>query len=89
MPQNLVVGSYATHEAPITFDAIREPGTYVCRWSGLLLRVPKEASTAARPGRMGLVSNEQLYVTRISSDPGIPVATARTLAKEAGVSISF
>ncbi len=78
-----------TFASPITFEAIREPGAYLCHWSGHLLRVPKGATTADRAGRISLVSNEKLYVTRIDGDPEIPLPKARALAKETGVSTAF
>ena len=74
---------------PIAFEAISEPGAYICNWSGHLLRVPRELSAAHRTARMTLVSNAKLEVTRIGSDPEMPVARARALAKEAGITVAF
>ncbi len=87
--ENFLRGESRTLEAPLAFDAIREPGVYVCHWSGHLLRIPKETISISHAGRMSLVSNEKPLVTRIGSDPDMPVTKARVIAREAGLSITF
>ncbi len=73
----------------ITFDAINDPGAYICNWSGHLLRVPEDA---VKPGRSPVVSMkgpEPLFVTKVCSDPYIPVTKARLLAADCDVSVNF
>jgi len=73
----------------IPFEAINDPGCYVCNWSGHLIRVPDDA---VKPGRSPLLSirgQEQLFVTRISTDPFIPLSKARMLAADCDVSVNF
>ena len=68
--------------ATIPFEAINDPGCYVCHWSGHLIRVPEDA---IKPGRSPLLSfkaNEPLLVTRISSDPYLPLSKARLVAAD-------
>lgn len=87
--ENPARGTSANREAAITFDAIHEPGAYLCHWSGHLLRVPKEVTNMDHSARMSLVSKEKLYVTPIGGDPEIPLPKARALARETGVPIAF
>ena len=73
----------------IPFEAINGPGCYICNWSGHLLRVPEDA---VKPGRSPVVSMkglETLFVTKVSSDPYIPVTKARLLGADCDVSINF
>ena len=73
----------------IPFEGINDPGTYVCNWSGHLLRVPEDA---VKPGRSPVVSMkglETLFVTKVCSDPYIPVTKARLLAADCDVSVNF
>jgi hypothetical protein len=73
----------------VPFEAINEPGCYVCNWSGHLIRVPDDA---IKPGRSPLLSirgTEQLFVTRISHDPFIPLSKARMLAADCDTPVNF
>ena len=71
------------------FESLNEPGCYICNWSGHLLRVPEDA---IKPGRSPLISirgRENLFVTKISTDPYVPVSKARMLAADCDVSVNF
>lgn len=73
----------------IPFEAINEPGCYVCNWSGHLIRVPEDA---VKPGRSPLLSikgTETLFVTRLSGDPYLPVSKARMLAADCDAVVNF
>jgi hypothetical protein len=73
----------------IPFEAINDPGCYVCNWSGHLLRVPEDS---IKPGRSPLITirgNEPLFVTRISGDPFLSVSKARQLAADCDVPVNF
>lgn len=73
----------------IPFESVRDPGAYLCHWSGHLLRVPREVAAAGRSARMSIVSSETLLVTRISDDPEVPAGRARALANEVGLKAAF
>ena len=73
----------------IPFEAINEPGCYVCNWSGHLLRIPEDG---VKPGRSPLVNisgTEALFVTKISGNPYIPLSKARMLAADCDVVVNF
>ena len=71
------------------FDQINEPGTYVCNWSGHLLRLPEDAVKAGRSPLLEFVGKEQLYVTKISDDPFIPLTKARMIASDLDQPVNF
>lgn len=73
----------------LPFEKINVPGTYVCNWSGHLLRVPPDAVTAGRSPLMNLVGTEALMVTRIADDPYVPLTKARLLAANCDIAINF
>ena len=75
--------------ASIPFDVIGEPGTYVCNWSGHLLRVPGAGLEAARQAPMNLVGPEPLFATKISYNPYVAVSEARQLATELSLTANF
>ncbi len=71
------------------FDNITDTGTYVCNWSGHLLRVPEDA---VKPGRSPLIDmrgKEQLIVTKISQDPFITLTQARIVASDLDQEVNF
>ena len=73
----------------IPFEAINDPGTYVCNWSGHLLRVPEDAVKAGRSPLLSIKGTETLFVTKISNDPYIPVSKARMLTADWDVMVNF
>ncbi len=73
----------------IPFEAINEPGTYVTNWSGHLLRIPEDALKPGRSPVIEILGNEQLFVTRISNDPFMPLTKARMRAADADVAVNF
>lgn len=84
-----VSGGSTPPPAGIPFDTIAAPGCYVCNWNGFLLRVPEAMVGAGARPPINLVGGEPLFVTRISSDPDIPVTQARRLARERYLKVSF
>ena len=66
-----------------------EPGTYVCDWSGHLLRMPERDPDRGRFARIGHTDLEPRTVTRISTDPRISQGKARALARSYGLSANF
>lgn len=73
----------------VPFDAINEPGCYVCNWSGHLLRVPDDGVAAGRSPVINIVATQRLYVTKLSDNPYIPVTKAKMLASNADLNICF
>jgi len=75
--------------ASIPLDTIGSSGAYVCNWSGHLLRVPEGLAPVGRPLGLNIVGREPLTVTKISDDPDVSLAHARTLAASLGVTAGF
>ena len=73
----------------IPFEAICEPGTYVCNWSGHLLRIPSDAVTPGRSPLINIVGADCLFVTKICNDPFVPVTKARLLACNFDIAVNF
>ena len=73
----------------IPFEAINQPGCYVCNWSGHLLRVPEDGVAPGRSPLINIVGHDQLFVTKISENPFIPLTKARTIASNCDVAVNF
>ncbi len=73
----------------VPFEAIDAPGTYVCNWSGHLLRVPEDAIKLGRSPLMNMIGTRPLFVSKISGDPYIQVSKARMLAANFDVPVNF
>ncbi len=73
----------------IPWDNINEPGTYVCNWSGHLLRVPEDGVTPGRSPMVNIIGHEPLYVTKISNDPYMPLTKARLVASNFDICVNF
>ncbi|MFH0980656.1 MAG: hypothetical protein V2A79_03845 [Planctomycetota bacterium] len=73
----------------IPWDNVNEPGTYLCNWSGHLLRIPEDGVSAGRSPVVNMIGYETLFVTKISNDPYIPVTKARLLASNFDLKVNF
>ena len=73
----------------LPLDTLKDPGTYVCNWSGHLLRVPEADRGTTRFSAAGGRHSTAWTVTRISADPRISRHEAKTLADGLGLSTSF
>jgi len=73
----------------VPYDSINEPGCYICNWTGHLLRVPEDAIKPGRSPLMSITGANPLFVTKISSDPFIPVSKARLLSADCDQSVNF
>jgi hypothetical protein len=73
----------------LPFDGICDPGAYICRWSGHLLRVPEDSIGPERAPRMSVLGQEALMVTKIDADPFVSVTKARLLAANHDVAVNF
>ena len=68
---------------------VTEPGAYVCRESGDLVRI---APTGAASDSSELIERQEaepVYVVRIHPDPFVAISRARVLAANLDVEISF
>ncbi len=73
----------------IPFESINTPGTYVCNWSGHLLRVPEDAIAPGRSPKVNMFGTDPLFVTGISDDPFIRVTKARMMASNFDLNVNF
>ncbi len=73
----------------VPLDTINSPGTYLCNWSGHLLRVPPATIDADGCNRLNIVGSEPLTVTKLSDDHDLPLSKARGLAWCFGLPIAF
>jgi hypothetical protein len=93
--QNTSTTNYTTAYASksfgttIPFDAINEPGAYICNWSGHLLRVPEDGVTPGRSPMLNIVGCEPLTVTKISDNPYITLTKAKLLASNFDLDVNF
>jgi hypothetical protein len=87
VPQPSVSGDARPSAVPLPLHALHEPGTYVCNWSGNLLRVhdtdTRRFNTACH------APLQEWTVTKISTDPDLSRWQARTLASQFGLNTSF
>ena len=82
-------GESASVGVSLPLDALKEPGTYVCNWSGHLLRVPEADRGKSRFSAAGAQRTAAWTVTRISADPRISQYQAKSLADRLGLTTSF
>ena len=75
--------------ATIPWDSISEPGAYICKWSGHLVRVPEDGVTPGRSPMLNFVGPEPLYVTKISNNPYITVTKAKLVAANYDLNVNF
>lgn len=73
----------------VPFENINEPGTYVCNWTGHLLRVPEDGVAPGRSPLLNIVGREPLMCTKISSNPYMTVTKARTVAANFDIAVNF
>ncbi len=73
----------------ISFDQINEPGTYVCNWSGHLLRVPEDGVKPGRSPLLEIVGNEPLFATKVAANPYITLTKARMIAANLDLPVGF
>ena len=73
----------------IPFEQISEPGTYVCDWSGHLLRVPEDGVAPGRSPLINIVGTEPLFVTKISENPYVTLTKAKMLACNWDLNVNF
>lgn len=69
--------------------SVCESGTYVCNWSGHLIRMTDPNHPWGGNPFFNIVSNEPLYLTKISDDPFVPVSKARQIAASLDCPVNF
>ena len=89
--QSTTIEPITSAAAPVSlaWDQIRSAGTYVCNWSGHLLRVPPESISSDGTLGFNIVGADPLFVTKISDDPELNLHTARRSASELNLTIGF
>ena len=78
--------------APIEWtrlDEIRNPGAYVCRDSGDLVRVPATGPTVDSEQITESHDSAPIFVTQISGDPYIPISRARMETANLDIEVNF
>ncbi len=73
----------------IPLSEIREPGAYVTKQTGDLLRVPTGGTSSGDDELLEKDAHEALEVARLSPDPFIPITKARFAAAALDIEISF
>lgn len=73
----------------VPFESISEPGCYICNWSGHLMRVPEDGVAAGRSPLISIIGNDQLFVTKISDNPFIPLTKAKMIASNIDCNVNF
>ena len=71
------------------FEAINEPGCYICNWSGHLLRVPEDGVAPGRSPLINIIGNEPLFVTKISDNPYVTLTKAKMIASNLDCCVNF
>ena len=72
-----------------SLDAITEPGAYVCRGSGDLIRVPRVGRSSGNAELIKKHGSEPIYVVQVSEDPFIPISRVRLAAANLDIQIGF
>jgi len=73
----------------VPLDAVDAPGTYICDWSGHLLRVSDSNPAGLRFTALRQPSATSWTVTRISDNPRLPRFQAKALATSFGITTNF
>ena len=71
------------------FEKISAAGCFVLNRTGDLLRVPEDALQPRRSPAMDIVSKDSWLVTRLSTDPYLPLNKARALAADMDLLVNF
>ena len=72
----------------VPFQNIEEPGVYVTK-HGDLFRVPEEALAEGHSPLMDWESRDSILVSRISSDPYMPISKCRQVAADCDLPVNF
>jgi hypothetical protein len=75
--------------ATMPFESIQEPGSYICNWTGHLLRVPEDGVAPGRSPLLNIIGTEPLVVTKISENPYLTLTKAKMIAANIDVNVNF
>ena len=73
----------------IPFEEVTEPGTYYCRDTGWLYRMPEESLANGHSPLVNIVSKDEIFVTKISDNPWIPLGKAREICSNLDLEVNF
>jgi len=73
----------------IPFEAINDPGCYICNWSGHLVRIPEDGVTPGRSPLVNIIGQDPLMVTKISDNPYLTLTKARIVASNCDCPVNF
>ena len=73
----------------VPFNEMSEPGSYYCHQTGWLYRIPEEGLALGHSPLMNICSNDQLFVTKITDDPYVPVGKAREICANWDFFVNF
>ena len=73
----------------VPFEAIQDPGCYVCNWTGHLLRVPEDGVAPGRSPLINIIGSDQLFVTKLSDNPFITITKAKMIASNLDCNVNF
>jgi hypothetical protein len=97
MEVSMVATKRETIEAPhqragimtCEFDQINSAGVYVENRTGSLMRIPEDALIPGRSPAIEILSTDPWVVTKISSDPYLPLTKARLIAADLDLVVHF
>lgn len=71
------------------FNDITEPGAYYSHETGWLYRVPEDMLSLGHSPLINIVSGHDNFMTKITSDPWVPVNKARQLCSNMDFAVNF
>ncbi len=71
------------------FERISQPGCFVVNKTGDLIRIPEDALAEGSSPTIDVVSREPWLVTKISSNPYLPLRKARAVAADMDLHVNF
>jgi hypothetical protein len=73
----------------ILFSNVNEPGTYISNRTGHMIRIPDDGVCPGRSPLIDIRGKEPVFVTKLSSDPFIPLSKARLIAADLDLKVNF
>jgi len=73
----------------VALDQITEPGAYVTREGGHLIRIPRDGGSQGDQELLNPPADQTVDVTKISSNPFIPISQARFATAGLDIEVNF
>ena len=73
----------------VLLEQVSQPGAYVCRGTGDLIRVTSSGPAGMESELIRKHHDESMYVTLVSADPFIPISQARIAAANLDLDVDF